>query len=152
MSLRELLLSILLLVLVGPAQVSASDLLPDVPKARKGTECVEPVDVMRRNHMDFIMHQRDDTVHDGIRTKKYSFTGCIDCHATQKENGEFMTAKDEGHFCSSCHEYAAVSIDCFQCHASKPEDAFRQTLNNTINNGSKLTLEAIHKTNVEVGQ
>jgi hypothetical protein len=24
-------------------------------------------------------------------------------------------------FCVSCHAYAAVKIDCFECHASKPK-------------------------------
>jgi hypothetical protein len=24
------------------------------------------------------------------------------------------------HFCQSCHNYAAVKIDCFECHSSKP--------------------------------
>ena len=33
----------------------------------KGDKCVEPTDVMRRNHMEFILHQRDDTMRRGVR-------------------------------------------------------------------------------------
>ena len=54
-------------------QVSAGDsLLPKIPAA-KGEQCVEPTDVMRRQHMQFILHQRDLTVHEGIRTEKHRF-------------------------------------------------------------------------------
>ena len=34
--------------------------------------CVEPTEIMRRNHMDFLLHQRDETVLKGVRTQKYS--------------------------------------------------------------------------------
>jgi hypothetical protein len=33
-----------------------------------------------------------------------------------------------GQFCQSCHATAAVSIDCFQCHATRPEASARSTL------------------------
>ena len=36
----------------------------------------------------FILHQRDETVHRGIRTTKYSLRGCIDCHAERNDAGE----------------------------------------------------------------
>jgi hypothetical protein len=90
---------------------------PVIVKARSGTQCVEPPEVMRRQHMSFLKHQRDDTVHGGIRGAKHSLKGCVDCHASG-ETGS--VAKAPGDFCSSCHHYAAVKIDCFECHASKP--------------------------------
>jgi predicted CXXCH cytochrome family protein len=71
---------------------------------------------MRRSHMDFLKHQRDDTVHGGIRGAKFSLKGCIDCHASPKTQS---VAKEETNFCVSCHSYAAVQIDCFECHTSK---------------------------------
>jgi len=89
---------------------------PVVEAATAGTQCVAPPAVMRRNHMDYLKHQRDDTVHGGIRGAKFSLKGCIDCHASQKTNS---VAKDESNFCVSCHAYAAVKIDCFECHTSK---------------------------------
>ena len=93
--------------------------LPQLPAA-KGEQCVEPTDVMRRNHYEFILHQRDETMHKGIRSSKYSLTDCIDCHVLPDENKHYLTHQDSEHFCVSCHEYAAVKIDCFQCHSSKP--------------------------------
>ena len=72
---------------------------------------------MRRNHMKLILHQRDETMHRGIRTQKYSLKNCVDCHADPKTNS--VLGKDG--FCESCHVYASVSIDCFTCHTSAPE-------------------------------
>ncbi|MDP2004733.1 MAG: hypothetical protein Q8K45_03585 [Rubrivivax sp.] len=89
---------------------------PVVEAATAGTQCVAPPEVMRRDHMEFLKHQRDDTVHGGIRGAKFSLKGCIDCHASQKTQS---VAKDESNFCVSCHAYAAVKIDCFECHTSK---------------------------------
>ena len=37
------------------------------------------------------------------------------------EQGNAITVAEPEHFCRSCHDYAAVTIDCFQCHASRPE-------------------------------
>jgi predicted CXXCH cytochrome family protein len=90
---------------------------PVIEPAAPGSQCVEPADTMRRNHMTFLKHQRDDTVHGGIRGAKYSLKDCIDCHASPKTNS---VAKAETNFCVSCHSFAAVKIDCFECHASKP--------------------------------
>lgn len=85
----------------------------------KGEQCVEKTDDMRRNHMKYLNHHRDKTMHEGIRTKQHSLKNCIDCHATPNEKGE-RTVLGKDHFCQSCHSYAAVQVDCFQCHSSKP--------------------------------
>jgi len=87
----------------------------------KGEECVAPEDVMRKDHMKFILHQRDETMHEGIRTEKYSLKKCINCHVVKDANQQPVTYKDSKHFCVSCHQYASVKIDCFQCHSSVPE-------------------------------
>lgn len=86
-------------------------------KTYKGNKCVEDTEFMRRNHMKLILHQRDETMHRGIRTQKYSLKNCVDCHADPKTNS--VLGKDG--FCESCHVYASVSIDCFSCHSSAPE-------------------------------
>ena len=101
--------------------------IPAVPK-ELGEQCVEPTDVMRRDHMEFILHQRDDTVHKGIRTKKHSLVGCIDCHVTPGPDGEYPRIADNDHFCGSCHNYAAVKIDCFECHNDRPVKPAEQKL------------------------
>ena len=100
-----------------------SGLGPVIPKA-KGEQCVEPTEVMRRRHHEFILHQRDDTVIEGIRTKQYRFTRCIDCHVQPTAAGEYPRHSDENHFCAGCHLYSSVSIDCFQCHADRPAQAY----------------------------
>jgi hypothetical protein len=90
--------------------------LPNLAKAFKGKQCVAPVDVMRREHMDFLDHQRDETMREGIRGNKYSLQQCINCHATadpEIQGGEVRTLEP---FCAECHDYAAVTIDCFACH------------------------------------
>lgn len=84
-------------------------------------KCVQPDAEMRRNHMKYILHQRDETMHEGIRTRQYSLEECVNCHASKDESGAYLPINGPDQFCSSCHAYAAVNIDCFQCHATKPE-------------------------------
>ena len=95
---------------------------PAVAKGR-GDKCVAPTDWMRRNHMSVLKHQRDDTVHEGIRTTQFSLKGCIDCHAVKGSDGKAVAVSDPKHFCRTCHDYAAVRVDCFDCHASRPGEA-----------------------------
>jgi len=91
-----------------PARVA----LPEITIEKSG-QCVAPAGEMRRNHMKMLLHERDRTVHEGIRGTQHSLKGCIDCHASSRTNS--VLGKDG--FCSSCHAYAAVSIDCFECHS-----------------------------------
>ena len=56
-------------ILMTAISTSADIPRPDVAEAEG--KCVEPTDVMRRDHMEFILHQRDETVHEGIRTSKH---------------------------------------------------------------------------------
>ena len=93
--------------------------IPDPAKPAQAESCVEPVEVMRRDHMKFLDHQRDATVIDGERGSKYSLVGCMDCHNPASESGEVIRHEDPRHFCTECHAYASVRIDCFQCHADR---------------------------------
>jgi hypothetical protein len=83
-----------------------------VVKIEKGEACVAPTEDMRRDHMNMLLHQRDRTLRQGIREPHFSLKNCVDCHAS-RETGSVL-GKDG--FCSSCHVYAAVSMDCFECH------------------------------------
>jgi len=83
-----------------------------VVKIEKGAACVAPTEEMRRDHSEMLLHQRERTVHQGLREPRFSLKNCVDCHAS-RETGSVLGK--EG-FCSSCHSYAAVSIDCFECH------------------------------------
>ena len=93
---------------------------PEITKGR-GETCVADKDFMRLNHMDMLRHDRIKTVHNGDRTVKYSLKKCISCHAIEGPKGKPLTVESPKHFCRSCHDYAAVTIDCFQCHASRPD-------------------------------
>ena len=110
-----------LLILAGCLAVAGmGQAAPVIERATKGERCVEDAASMRRNHMRFLEHQRDATVHGGIRGAKHSLKGCIDCHASQTSGSVAQAPTD---FCVSCHAYAAVKIDCFDCHATKPAKA-----------------------------
>jgi cytochrome c553 len=104
----------------APAANNGRVPMPVIPLG-KGDQCVEDTEFMRRNHMNLLMHQRDETMHEGIREKQHSLKECISCHAVQGEDAVPVTVSSPQHFCRSCHDYAAVKIDCFQCHASRPE-------------------------------
>jgi hypothetical protein len=123
MTKNGLLALVVLAILWVPALVRAGDsLLPVVPEAQRRVSetqgCVEPTADMRRNHMKYLLHQRDETVHEGIRTKQFSLEQCIDCHVSSAPDTPRVSS--ELHFCNSCHTYAAVNIDCFECHADRP--------------------------------
>ena len=114
----------LLVVLVG-ASVQASDdgrsdKGPEILRG-KGDQCVADTEYMRRNHMDLMVHQRDDTVLKGIRGAEFSLAGCVNCHAQIDTDGHAVRVDAPGQFCQSCHSYAAVKIDCFSCHAAVPD-------------------------------
>ncbi len=109
---------------------SASDAAgPEIPRG-KGDKCVADTDFMRRNHPDLLNHQRDDTVRLGRRKGKFSLRECVACHAVPGPRKIPVKYSDPKHFCRVCHDYTAVRIDCFDCHASRPESgksAFRAT-------------------------
>ncbi len=122
--LKNSLIILLLAFTTGFAMQSQAggSILPEIPEAQarfsEDQGCVEPTAEMRRNHMQYILHQRDETVHEGIRTNQYSLNECINCHVSDAEDAPRVSSEE--HFCNSCHSYAAVSIDCFQCHADRP--------------------------------
>jgi len=104
-------------LLALPAWVTAGVDKPVLAPA-KGEKCIAPPEVMRREHPDMLKHQRDLTVHQGVRGAKVDLEQCVECHAS-KQSGSVAATKQD--FCESCHAYAGVKIDCFECHASRPE-------------------------------
>ena len=115
-----LLAAFAVLAMAGPMRAVAGDGVPvPVLSTGMGTRCVAPVDDMRRNHMTYLLHQRDETVRQGIRGKKFSLRKCVICHATPDSKAEGVPTVRP--FCEECHAYAAVQIDCFSCHTAKPE-------------------------------
>jgi len=118
-TIATLLLAAALMLSVATARAGPPDWLPK-PARGKGEKCVADTGWMRRNHMTALMHQRDATVHEGIHTGRFSLERCIECHAVNGADGKPVTIANPKHFCRTCHDYAAVQIDCFDCHASRP--------------------------------
>ncbi len=105
--------------------------LPEITKG-KGESCVAETGFMRRNHMNLLSHQRDETLRQGIRGARFSLRECVACHAVPDAEGSAVKATDPRHFCTACHLYAAVRIDCFECHASRPEAPDRAGANGAL--------------------
>jgi len=108
--------ALLVVIAAGLSLAYARTDKPVVVIERPG-QCVEATEVMRRDHMKLLLHQRDRTMREGIRTSKHSLAACVECHASTKTG----SVLGEQGFCESCHRYASVKLDCFECHAAKPE-------------------------------
>jgi len=92
---------------------------PAIVIEKPGT-CIAPAGEMRRNHPDMLRHQRDLTVRAGTRGTRVRLAACIECHASHV-NGSVLGSKEN--FCQGCHQYAAVRLDCFECHQAAPAPA-----------------------------
>ena len=98
------------------AQAAGDGVPKPVIKIETEGHCIAPTDEMRRNHMEMLKHQRNQTLREGVRGSKVSLNGCIECHAS-KQTGSVIGGHDN--FCQSCHAYAAVRLDCWDCHQPK---------------------------------
>jgi hypothetical protein len=115
-----------LLVLTLSVPVHAGDkegdLGPVIPAPVKGKQCVSYTADMRRNHMKYLLKHRNETLREGIRTKQYSLKQCLECHVPADDGNTMQAGHESGdHFCKNCHMYVGVTLDCFECHATKPE-------------------------------
>ena len=121
--LRRVLLAWTTALCLAPALAPALAAEPRTPQpviepARAGTQCIADPATMRREHPAMLEHQRDQTVRGGVRGAKASLKACIACHASPATES---VAKSDTNFCVSCHSYTAVRIDCFGCHATRPQ-------------------------------
>jgi len=137
--LRRLILG-LCLVFVAALSAAAGDLGPAIPKAT-GSPHPEGNEYMIRHHMEMMFHSRDVTVHEGDRKVSASIAQCFDCHTVRDASGTPVTYQDPSHFCRTCHDFAAVKVDCFDCHRSTPSDftepPLHEALNRTLEKGTK---------------
>ncbi|OOG22496.1 hypothetical protein B1C78_14845 [Thioalkalivibrio denitrificans] len=121
MMLAGLLLAAAALLLAGCSPVEA----PQMMEAR-GDQCVEPVEVIRRDHMTILKAEKDRAVNLGVRNPDHSIRGCVNCHVSPTASRDDPAT----HFCLNCHTFTAVRMDCFQCHADKPaNEDYRHALN-----------------------
>ena len=107
---------------------------------------------MRKYHMDHLKHKRDLTMYGGIRTAEDSLAGCINCHVPAPVADKVVRHTDPEHFCTTCHAYVSVQIDCFQCHADHPDKPESATASNASTD-KKLRVAAgdsTSKTSTEV--
>jgi len=119
--LRRLAAAALVVAIATPVAAEApSSRVPKPAVTTAGGKCVEDTAFMRRNHMELIRHHRDLTVHEGIRTTRHSLANCVSCHADPK-TGRVTGSRDA--FCEGCHAYAAVKLDCFECHSDRAKPA-----------------------------
>jgi hypothetical protein len=110
---------LLLTPIFVPNLANAGAIKPTVKIENPG-QCIAPVEEMRRNHMEMLKHQRDRTMRHGIRGEKASLNECINCHASKSSDGKSagsVIGKDN--FCESCHSFAAIKLDCWDCHQPK---------------------------------
>ncbi len=110
-----------MLLTLSTAAISGS-VVVEGSKAAGLKDCVAPTMDMRRNHMDYLKHQRNEVVHKGDRSSKFTLAECVSCHASEDKQGHPVPINAESQFCDSCHDYAAVNITCFQCHRKVPEE------------------------------
>ena len=142
-SIQSFILTSLMLVL-GAGLSACDSKPPELMKAVKQFESDEIRDGhiknMRKNHMDELLHKRDETMIKGIRTKEHSLKACISCHVPEKYEGKVLRHTNPKHFCSTCHGYVAQKLDCFQCHVDHPNNSQVSTIapNDTIHANAKL--------------
>ncbi len=88
--------------------------------AANDKHCVLPTAEMRANHMQLLIDWRDQVVRTGNRIwvspsgQKYEpslSNTCLGCHSNKAD------------FCDKCHNYAAVTPNCWGCHLDKPAGA-----------------------------
>lgn len=125
-ALRNLFALVLLLVgaaLAAPgwAEDGAGRTPAPHPVRGQGEHCVADTEFMRKNHMKMMFAHRHDVLHEGVRDPRFNISGCVACHAVKGADGQPVGSDNPNHFCRSCHSYAAVQIDCFECHNSKPQ-------------------------------
>lgn len=138
--------------LVGTAQAETP--FPTIHEpSDESKKCIHPEDEMRRNHMNYILHERDETMHEGVRNEPGSLAACIDCHVEPDDKGDIAGVDSNDHFCNGCHEYASVQIDCFQCHADRPQKFIKRSSHtSSIKDQLQQTLAASEASNEGVNQ
>jgi len=91
---------------------------PELKYVTEEKACVADTEYMRALHMDLLNEWRDDVVrkddreYHGLEGKVYEKSlsrTCMSCHSNKEE------------FCDRCHNYAGVSVYCWDCHVEPAE-------------------------------
>jgi hypothetical protein len=90
---------------------------PPLELPANASECIEPVEFMRAQHMTLLNEWRDQALRnekriyvasDGRRWEISLQNTCMQCHSNSEK------------FCDTCHVSNSVRIDCWKCHI-RPE-------------------------------
>ncbi len=94
------------------ARVTAKGPDPVLPVREK--QCVAPLAYMKSSHMNLLFNWRDSAVRQGVR----DYTAFDGKHYTMSLTGTCLKQCHAGKadFCDRCHNYAAVSLPCWDCH------------------------------------
>ena len=85
---------------------------------REAKSCIEPTEFMRREHMRLLDTWRNAVVRDadliytatdGREYKMSLHDTCMGCHTSRAA------------FCERCHDYAGVTLSCWECHVAPEE-------------------------------
>ncbi|EGW39648.1 sulfate reduction electron transfer complex DsrMKJOP subunit DsrJ [Desulfosporosinus sp. OT] len=123
---------------MGKANAGPENLDANLKQAAD-SQCVEPADYMRNNHMQLLNQWRQAYVRDGLteytnsqgKTFEINIDTCTKCHSTgaaSNTSGVSNPAVNEvgvsnpavntsDQFCVSCHDYASVKPTCWSCHS-----------------------------------
>ncbi|MHB8254472.1 MAG: hypothetical protein ACYDEV_12420 [Acidiferrobacter sp.] len=108
--------------------------LPKIPQA--SGHCVLPTALIRREHMMLLRTVREQIVRHATGNPADRLTHCVSCHVQKNAAGQPIPVNAPGQFCSSCHVYVGVKVDCFACHAAVPESGFPK---GTFSNAGAVT-------------
>ena len=115
-------LAVFLLIVISPvlynmATGKASE-IPNPVIATDEKQCVEPLSVIKPDHMLLLNNWRNEVVRNGNRVyvasdgKQYNISltlTCLKCHPNKTQ------------FCDECHNYTAVTPKCWDCHVVPEE-------------------------------
>jgi hypothetical protein len=116
-------LALLLVILAAPfwyGVLAHTDAAAPVIPPAKGAHCVRPRKWMLENHMKLLMQVRYEVVHEGIAPKDETLPACMSCHVSKLADGKYPSVRSKKFFCTACHDYVGVRVDCFSCHTNRP--------------------------------
>jgi hypothetical protein len=106
---------------VWRALASAPPAPPELQRPAGAARCVAPAAFMRASHMTLLFEWRDRVVRDGVRTYVDGDGREVAMSLSETCLGACHT--DKARFCDRCHDYARVTVACWDCHVAPPPAA-----------------------------
>lgn len=98
---------------------------PELALPANATECVEPAEYMRAEHMRILNEWRDAALRDGKRLYKSS-TGTV--WEVSLQNTCMKCHNDKANFCDACHTSNSVDPYCWTCHIEPKKPAAQKSV------------------------